>query len=266
MQQSAFSHLLLGMGAERRKIQGLSCQSTSHLLWTSQSDDHLRHTLCLTMRCWKSQERMMLVACFGRTPLLFLDFLSSLSNRDDRSKLTLTINTGGEEKKREWMICLTYCCHGNKGRLPIIYFFQWQGHKHLLKSHHGNWIWVITLKAAPFAVLKHKRVICPFGASIRSVEARLWCKVYISPFGVELVTYWYKVWLFLSLFFICIELSLSWCSVRNPYSGLLFGVKVLKDVKLLEYWQCLTACHAFMDVCETICLGLAEPYLWGPTS
>lgn len=44
------------------------------------------HTL--TMRCWKSQERMMLVACLGKTPRLFLDFLSSLSKREVRSRLT----------------------------------------------------------------------------------------------------------------------------------------------------------------------------------
>uniref|UniRef100_A0A663LSB3 Fasciculation and elongation protein zeta 1 n=1 Tax=Athene cunicularia TaxID=194338 RepID=A0A663LSB3_ATHCN len=36
----------------------------------------------LTMRCWKSHERMMLVACLGRTPRLFLDFLSSPSRRE----------------------------------------------------------------------------------------------------------------------------------------------------------------------------------------
>lgn len=29
-------------------------------------------------------------------------------------------------------------------QLPI--FFQWQGQKHLLKCHHGNWIWVMILK------------------------------------------------------------------------------------------------------------------------
>lgn len=52
--------------------------------------------LCLTMRCWKSQERIMLVACFGRTPLLFLDFLSSLSNRDERSTFTF------KAKKQDW--------------------------------------------------------------------------------------------------------------------------------------------------------------------
>lgn len=44
------------------------------------------HTL--TMRCWKSQERMMLVACLGKTPRLFLDFLSSLSKREVRSRFT----------------------------------------------------------------------------------------------------------------------------------------------------------------------------------
>jgi len=42
----------------------------------------------LTMRCWKSQERMMLVACLGRTPRLFLDFLSSPSRSEVRSRLT----------------------------------------------------------------------------------------------------------------------------------------------------------------------------------
>lgn len=44
--------------------------------------------LRLTMRCWKSHERIMLVACFGKTPLLFLDFLSSLSSKDERSRFT----------------------------------------------------------------------------------------------------------------------------------------------------------------------------------
>ncbi|TNN51657.1 hypothetical protein EYF80_038127 [Liparis tanakae] len=43
----------------------------------------------------------MLVACLGRTPLLFLDFLSSLSNRDDRSRFTFTLNTGGGSEGRE---------------------------------------------------------------------------------------------------------------------------------------------------------------------
>lgn len=59
----------------------------------------------LTMRCWKSQDRMMLVACLGRTPRLFFDFLSSLSRREDKS--TFTFPKGkkgggsmkGEEKK-----------------------------------------------------------------------------------------------------------------------------------------------------------------------
>lgn len=58
--------------------------------------------LCLTMRCWKSQERMMLVACLGRTPRLFLDFLSSLSNRDDRSMFTLDGKTREERKRSRW--------------------------------------------------------------------------------------------------------------------------------------------------------------------
>lgn len=31
--------------------------------------------------CWKSQERMTLVACFGRTPRLFLDEPSSWCKR-----------------------------------------------------------------------------------------------------------------------------------------------------------------------------------------
>lgn len=154
--------------------------------------------LCLTMRCWKSQERMMLVACLGRTPLLFLDFLSSLSNRDDRSTFTFTVNTrmGRERKKRkgkkERMVGLSYCCHGNKGRLPITYlFFHWQGQKHLLKCHHGNWIWVMILKykkAAPLTMWKHKRVSSVFGAlmralksrgsgkpSVKSLDSTLWC-------------------------------------------------------------------------------------------
>lgn len=39
---------------------------------------------------------MMLVACLGRTPLLFLDFLSSLSNRDDRSTFTFETNKVGK--------------------------------------------------------------------------------------------------------------------------------------------------------------------------
>ncbi len=69
----------------------------------------------------------MLVACLGRTPLLFLDFLSSLSNRDDRSTFTFTINNRkGKEKGRKGkkkMAGLSYCCQGNKGRLPITYLF-----------------------------------------------------------------------------------------------------------------------------------------------
>lgn len=82
-------------------------------------------SLNLTMRCWKSQERMMLVACLGRTPLLFLDFLSSLSNRDDKSTFTLRTNPRMWVKRRrgegkeEKMLRLSYCCHGNNGRLPI---------------------------------------------------------------------------------------------------------------------------------------------------
>lgn len=85
--------------------------------------------LWLTMRCWNSQERMMLVACFGRTPLLFLHFLSSLSNRDDKSTFTLfkierkrrNIWRKGQPKR---MARLSLCCHGNKGRLPITYLFS----------------------------------------------------------------------------------------------------------------------------------------------
>ena len=55
------------------------------------------------MRCWKSQERMMLVACLGSTPRLFLDFLSSLSKRDERSRFIFTDESqgtggGGEEQ------------------------------------------------------------------------------------------------------------------------------------------------------------------------
>lgn len=48
-----------------------------------------------TMRCWNSQERMMLVACLGKTPLLFFDFLSSPSKREARSRFTLETAEGG---------------------------------------------------------------------------------------------------------------------------------------------------------------------------
>lgn len=44
----------------------------------------------------------------------------------------------GRKEKREKTIGLSYCCHGNKLRLPITFFFLWQGQKHLLKCHHGN--------------------------------------------------------------------------------------------------------------------------------
>lgn len=50
----------------------------------------------LTMRCWKSQERMMLVACLGRTPRLFLDFLSSPSRSEVRSRFTCQGEEQGE--------------------------------------------------------------------------------------------------------------------------------------------------------------------------
>ena len=51
----------------------------------------------LTMRCWKSHERMMLVACLGRTPRLFLDFLSSPSRREVRSRFTCQGGGTGRE-------------------------------------------------------------------------------------------------------------------------------------------------------------------------
>lgn len=54
--------------------------------------------LFLTMRCWKSQERIMFVACLGRTPRLFLDFLSSPSKSEDKSRFTLEEREKRDEK------------------------------------------------------------------------------------------------------------------------------------------------------------------------
>lgn len=75
------------------------------------------HTL--TMRCWKSQERMILVACLGKTPRLFLDFLSSLSRREVRSRLTFRAR--GEKVSisslADWQ--LGTCCHGDDGRFLL---------------------------------------------------------------------------------------------------------------------------------------------------
>lgn len=56
----------------------------------------------LTMRCWKSQERMMLVACLGRTPRLFLDFLSSPSRREVRSRFTCQDKRNEERIGWKW--------------------------------------------------------------------------------------------------------------------------------------------------------------------
>lgn len=90
------------------------------------SERHMRHPdgLQLTMRCWKSQERMMLVACLGKTPLLFFDFLSSLSNRDARSTLTLSKKKASKKENDKTMVQLSYCCHRNKGSLLITYVFS----------------------------------------------------------------------------------------------------------------------------------------------
>lgn len=58
--------------------------------------------LVLTMRCWKSHERMMLVACLGRTPRLFLDFLSSPSRREVRSRFTCQDKRNEERIGWKW--------------------------------------------------------------------------------------------------------------------------------------------------------------------
>lgn len=74
---------------------GYGCWNKQTMLFCSIFDTSHKKVwafFCPTMRCWKSQERMIFVACLGSTPLLFLDFLSSLSNRDVRSMFTF-INT-----------------------------------------------------------------------------------------------------------------------------------------------------------------------------
>lgn len=62
---------------------------------------------------------MILVACLGKTPRLFLDFLSSLSRREVRSRLTFRAR--GEKVSisslADWQ--LGTCCHGDDGRLLL---------------------------------------------------------------------------------------------------------------------------------------------------
>ena len=77
-------------------------------------------THTLTMRCWKSQERIILVACLGKTPRLLLDFLSSLSRREVRSRLTFRAR--GEKTSISSLAGqrLGTCCHSDGSlSLPI---------------------------------------------------------------------------------------------------------------------------------------------------
>lgn len=81
---------------------------------------------------------------FGQDPPLILGLLVFAVQQGRQVQVYLHIehrrgSEGKEEKKRrkkKRMVGLTYCCHGNKGRLPITFFssffFQWQGQKHLL--------------------------------------------------------------------------------------------------------------------------------------
>lgn len=84
----------------------------------------------------------MLVACLGRTPLLFFDFLSSLSKRDDRSMFTFTKHRGeirrNKKKKSKRRLSLVIVAKETKGDYQLPLFFLWQGQKHLLRRHHGN--------------------------------------------------------------------------------------------------------------------------------
>lgn len=78
------------------------------------------HTHTLTMRCWKSQERIILVACLGKTPRLFLDFLSSFSRREVRSRLTFRAR--GEKISISSLAGqrLGTCCHRDSSlSLPV---------------------------------------------------------------------------------------------------------------------------------------------------
>lgn len=90
--------------------KGLYSHSALHL--------HTPSSHTLTMRCWKSQERMILVACLGKTPRLFLDFLSSLSRREVRSRLTFRVH--GEKVSISSQVGqqLGTCCHSD-GRLSL---------------------------------------------------------------------------------------------------------------------------------------------------
>lgn len=75
---------------------------------------------------------MMLVACLGRTPLLFLDFLSSLSNRDDRSTFTFETHRVGKQKGRKekeeqsgwWGLVIVATETKGDYQLPIFFFFS----------------------------------------------------------------------------------------------------------------------------------------------
>lgn len=139
------------------------------------------------MRCWKSQERMMLVACLGRTPLLFLDFLSSLSNRDDRSMFTLDGKT--REGKKRGADGTVWLLLPQKQRETTV------TQEHLLKRNHGNWIWVTILEKKKInswtpwqcGCTRGSEVWSVFGASTRTEREKGQEKVWIPQQAAELV-------------------------------------------------------------------------------
>lgn len=73
----------------------------------------------------------MLVACLGRTPLLFFDFLSSLSKRDDKSTFTFAKGKKGggsmkgeKRQKKKKRLGLVIVATETKGDYQLPFLFS----------------------------------------------------------------------------------------------------------------------------------------------
>ena len=90
-------------------------------------------------------------------------------------------------------------------------------------------------------------------------------EVWISQFGAECARSWYEVWLCLASFLICVDLSMSLCSVRNHYSDVIVWSAEGRDaLRVLTVFDSLRCTYGCVCVCVWAhVFGMAKLFLWG---